>query len=296
VIYARDQDHVRELCPDVNFVGAAIACAIRGEESCFVAIAPDADIAAAGATHWLVMRHEMGHCNGWRGHSGARSRLAELPFASDNVVDTVSQFDNFARNAVGKTVAQVANTLAKSDWTAAKFVLAAKGIGRASDDQVNKEILSNPDTARSLARAAGIGTDLSDEQWREAHAIAFQASRARQNAAIAGASQSVPDPGQAAPRPQQAQPTASRATTDVVCAVVLNTPDGFLAVRERPGTQFRMTDKLRPGQAVNISSEDCVWHSNGNVTCNKWIWVSGSDRTPASGWVRSKYLQAHPDC
>jgi hypothetical protein len=157
VIYARDQDHVRELCPDVNFVGAAIACAIRGEESCFVAIAPDADIAAAGATHWLVMRHEMGHCNGWRGHSGARSRLAELPFASDNVVDTVSQFDNFARNAVGKTVAQVANTLAKSDWTAAKFVLAAKGIGRASDDQVNKEILSNPDTARSLARAAGIG-------------------------------------------------------------------------------------------------------------------------------------------
>ena len=62
-----------------------------------------------------------GHCNGWRGHSGARPWLAELLFAPDNVVDTAAQFDNFARNAVGKTVAQVANTLAKSDWTSGQI-------------------------------------------------------------------------------------------------------------------------------------------------------------------------------
>jgi hypothetical protein len=37
--------------------------------------------------------------------------------------------------------------------------------------------------------------------------------------------------------------TAARATTDS-CAVVLNTPDGFLALREGPGTQFRIKDKL----------------------------------------------------
>jgi hypothetical protein len=146
VVYARDQDHVRELCPDVKFVGAAIACAIRWEGSCFVAIAPDADIIAAGATHWLVMRHEMGHCNGWRGHSGARSWLAELPFAPDHVVeravtDTAAQFDNFASSAVGKTVAEVASNLAQGNETAAaQFVLAAKSIGLAPELRLTGQV------------------------------------------------------------------------------------------------------------------------------------------------------------
>jgi hypothetical protein len=53
--------------------------------------------------------------------------------------------------------------------------------------------------------------------------------------------------------------TAGRATTDS-CAVVLNTPDGFLALREGPGTQFRIKDKLSPGQTVDITTEDCRWH------------------------------------
>ena len=73
--------------------------------------------------------------------------------------------------------------------------------------------------------------------------------------------------------------TAARATTDG-CAVVLNTPDGFLALREGPGTQFRIKDKLRPRQIVSIPTEDC------NVICNKWIKVLGT-----SGWVRGKYIQ-----
>ncbi len=73
--------------------------------------------------------------------------------------------------------------------------------------------------------------------------------------------------------------TAARATTDG-CAVVLNTPDGFLALREGPGIQFRIKDKLRPRQIVGIPTEDC------NVTCNKWVKVLGT-----SGWVRSKYIQ-----
>jgi hypothetical protein len=84
--------------------------------------------------------------------------------------------------------------------------------------------------------------------------------------------------------------TAARATTDA-CAVVLNTPDGFLALREGPGTQFRMKDKLRPSQTVVITGEDCFWHRHGNVTCNKWVKVFVGDKTPTSGWVRSKYIQ-----
>jgi Bacterial SH3 domain len=88
--------------------------------------------------------------------------------------------------------------------------------------------------------------------------------------------------------------TGARATTDS-CAVVLNTPDGFLALREGPGTQFRIKDKLRPSQPVGITTEDCNWHRHGNVTCNKWVKVFRLDgQTPTSGWagwVRSKYIQ-----
>ena len=56
---------------------------------------------------------------------------------------------------------------------------------------------------------------------------------------------------------------AARATTDG-CAVVLNTPDGFLALREGPGTQFRIKDKLRPRQIVGIPTEDCNAATNGS--------------------------------
>ena len=47
--------------------------------------------------------------------------------------------------------------------------------------------------------------------------------------------------------------TAASATT-ASCAVVLNTPDGFLALREGPGTQFRIKDKLSPSQTVDIKT------------------------------------------
>jgi hypothetical protein len=79
--------------------------------------------------------------------------------------------------------------------------------------------------------------------------------------------------------------TAARATT-ASCALVLNTPDGFLALREGPGTQFRIKDKLSPGQTVDITTEDCRWHANDNVTCSKWI-----ELFRLRGWVRSKYIQ-----
>jgi hypothetical protein len=61
------------------------------------------------------------------------------------------------------------------------------------------------------AKAVGIGTDLSLVEWRHAHAVAYQTSRARQAENAAAASQSVPNLGQAAPQPQQAQPPPSGA-------------------------------------------------------------------------------------
>jgi hypothetical protein len=94
---------------------------------------------------------------------------------------------------------------------AAQFVTAAKGVGLAPESQLTRQVLSNPATARPLGKAAGIGVALSDEEWRQAHAIAFQASKARQAENAAAASQSVPNLGQAAPQPQQAQPPPSGA-------------------------------------------------------------------------------------
>jgi hypothetical protein len=316
VIEARDQGHVRELCgPGAKFgkIGA-LACSQKWPDRCRIVVSPSALKAAGFALH-VAMRHEIGHCNGWPGdHTGAlpyeewvtddtrATRNCGLgvgrPCEPSRVMEVAAQFDEFARRAVEKTV-MAANNLAQSNETAStQLILAAKGIGLAPQSKLTRQVLSNPATAAPLGRAVDIGAELSDEQWQEAHALAFQTARARQakNAAFGAASQNVPNPGYVAPEPQQVQPAVARATTDVVCAVVLNTPDGFLAVRERAGTQARMTAKLRPGQSVNISSESCVWQSNGNVTCNKWIMVSGSDGTSASGWVRSKYLQPAPNC
>jgi hypothetical protein len=298
VLTAFDQDDVRRLCPDSKFsptIGALGCAPGIGPKRCRIVLAPDADIIKAGFPPELVKRHEIAHCKGWPAdHRGA---LPYEEWASDTAVKTAaSQFDKFATGAVGKTVAEIAKVVDILPSNPGRpFSLAAEGLGLTPESKITGAILSNPATAGPLAKAAGIGRDLSADEWVEAHALAFYAAKGRQARNAAAASQSVPNLGQAAPQPQQAQPAAARATTDVVCGVVLNTPDGFLAVRERPGTQTRMTAKLRPGQSVNISSEDCVWQSNGNVTCNKWIMVSGSDGTPASGWVRSKYLQPS-DC
>jgi hypothetical protein len=80
------------------------------------------------------------------------------------------QFDEFARRAVGKTVAEVADYLQQSNMLAAgQFAVAAARIGFMPQAQLTPEVLSNPVFAVPLARAAGIGTGLSDEQWRQAH-------------------------------------------------------------------------------------------------------------------------------
>jgi hypothetical protein len=216
VVTARDQNHVRELCPGSKFAGSALGCAHLTAPECKIIVAADDVIKEAGYPPELVKRHEIAHCNGWPAdHPGATSY-------EEWAVSAAFNFDNFARQAVGKTVAEVAEMLAQIDAPpylsaedgrrfAARFVIAARSIGLTRESRITGAILSNPATAMPLGKALDIGANLSDKEWRQAHAIAFYASKARQAENAAAASQSVPNLGQAAPQPQQAQPPPSGA-------------------------------------------------------------------------------------
>jgi hypothetical protein len=53
-------------------MGNALGCFIRHVASCFIILAPDADIVAAGFATEDIKRHEIAHCNGWPSdHRGA---------------------------------------------------------------------------------------------------------------------------------------------------------------------------------------------------------------------------------
>ena len=71
---ARDQEHVRELCPGMTFnLGVALGCSFRYPNGCLIVLAPDDVIRAAGWEPDIVRRHELGHCAGWpMDHRGAR--------------------------------------------------------------------------------------------------------------------------------------------------------------------------------------------------------------------------------
>jgi hypothetical protein len=51
--------------------------------------------------------------------------------------------------------------------------------------------------------------------------------------------------------------TEAQATEDF-CAVVLKTPDGFLALREGPGTQFGVKARLVQGDVLFADTRTCV--------------------------------------
>jgi hypothetical protein len=143
---------------------------------------------AVGLTMEITLRHETAHCNAWpNDHRGAlpiedwAPENMDTPTGPPPVTKVAAQFDDFARSAVGKTVREVANNLARSNMTAAgHFPIAAIRVGLTPESLLTRQVLSDPAFAVPLAKAAGIGTDLSDEQWREAYALAFQTSTARQ--------------------------------------------------------------------------------------------------------------------
>ena len=64
-------EEIKELC-DLPFA-RALACMYRSFNTCVIVILPDETLYGKGWDPWHVMRHEIGHCNGWSGkHEGER--------------------------------------------------------------------------------------------------------------------------------------------------------------------------------------------------------------------------------
>jgi hypothetical protein len=70
------QEKLREHCSSIfslDLIACAKRCANCATPTCTIAILEDAPLRAAGLTTQTVMRHEIGHCNGWGSdHQGAR--------------------------------------------------------------------------------------------------------------------------------------------------------------------------------------------------------------------------------
>ena len=94
--------------------------------------------------------------------------------------------------------------------------------------------------------------------------------------------------------------TSAHATEDF-CAVVLKTPDGFLALREGPGTRFKVKEKLLQGDVLFADTRSCVIDHPG--ICDEkreWTYVYSVPRLDGDlkeakhfteGWVGSRFTQ-----
>jgi hypothetical protein len=71
-----------------------------------------------------------------------------------------------------------------------------------------------------------------------------------------------------------------------MCAVVLKTPDGFLALRTKPESKSKMMSKLFPGQVLRVDID--------KYRSKNWIYVEGlvENSERLDGWVYSKYIQS----
>src|SRR5262245_45155879 len=71
-----------------------------------------------------------------------------------------------------------------------------------------------------------------------------------------------------------------------ICAVVLKTPDGFLALRTKPEPKSKMMSKLFPGQVLRVDID--------KYRSKNWMYVEGlvENSERLDGWVYSKYIQS----
>lgn len=74
------------------------------------------------------------------------------------------------------------------------------------------------------------------------------------------------------------------------CAKVIETPDGFLAVRTGPAASNGVVDNLRPNDFIDVAA--CTKASCAN---NPWRQISytasGQGRQSLQGWVNARYLK-----
>lgn len=122
------------------------------------------------------------------------------PTAPPDLAGVSSKFDAFGQSSLGKTIAEIA-AQSGNQTTSAGFVNAARNQGLSPNSPITTQVLSDPATAMPLAKALGIGANLPDDQWQQAHADAFQASKARQ--AAQAAAQQAQAQQQSAPAPQE---------------------------------------------------------------------------------------------
>jgi hypothetical protein len=73
----KTQDEVRFFCMPFRS-GPAYACNLRWEDiACTIYIAADEVLAEVGLTYEITLRHEIGHCNGWKTPDHADARYIE---------------------------------------------------------------------------------------------------------------------------------------------------------------------------------------------------------------------------
>jgi hypothetical protein len=75
--------------PYISIPHAAVGCAIRSDlakldpnADCVIFHARESQIQSLGGTLNIIMRHELGHCNGWKNHEGARSSERRWPLVT----------------------------------------------------------------------------------------------------------------------------------------------------------------------------------------------------------------------
>ncbi len=83
------------------------------------------------------------------------------------------------------------------------------------------------------------------------------------------------------------QPTYA---SDETCAIVIDTPDGFLSVREKPDTSSKRVSRARPGQVLIIDGHESNWAIVvGERRANQK--ARFGNRTPLNGYVHQRYLR-----
>jgi hypothetical protein len=89
--------------------------------------------------------------------------------------------------------------------------------------------------------------------------------------------------------------TSAHATEDF-CAVVLKTPDGFLALRDGPGTRFNLRAKLKQGDVLLADTRSCVIdHPDTCDEKREWTYVYSvrheGKEVKVQGWVTRRFTQ-----
>lgn len=97
-------------------------------------------------------------------------------------------------------------------------------------------------------------------------------------------------------------PYAANATADG-CAIVLETPDGFLNLREAPMVGARIVAKLKPGWLLDADTAECKTKGKLSICNEDWTHVTSVSRLDGKnakkwtqGWVANRFIRWITNC